>query len=68
MQRFLIYLYLQITLHVLGGFSAHHQEHITVDTASCVVKPLLLLAAIVDEMKMRSIPSTIAVSVLVNNT
>jgi hypothetical protein len=27
MQRFLIYLFLQIALHVTGGFFAHHQEH-----------------------------------------
>jgi len=25
------------TLHVSGGFSAHHQEHITVHTASGIV-------------------------------
>jgi len=30
MQRFSIYLF----LHVSGGFYAHHQEHITVHTAS----------------------------------
>jgi len=34
MQRFLIYLFFTDALHVSGGSSAHHQEHITVHTAS----------------------------------
>jgi hypothetical protein len=38
-------------VHVYGGFSAHHQEHIAVHTASGIVKPILLTAAIVDETK-----------------
>jgi len=33
MQSFLIYLF----LHVSGGSSTHHQEHITVHTASGIV-------------------------------
>jgi len=37
MQHSLIYLFLQRSLHVSGGFSAHHQEHITVHTASGIV-------------------------------
>jgi hypothetical protein len=48
------------TLHVSGGFSAHHQEHKSVHTASDIVKPILLPAAIVDEMERSSISSTIA--------
>jgi len=32
-------------------FSANHQEHITVHTASGIVKPILLLAATVEEME-----------------
>jgi len=32
-------------LHVSGGSSAHHQEHITVYRASGIVKPILLLGA-----------------------
>jgi hypothetical protein len=40
-------------LHVSGGSSAHHQEHITIHTASGIVKPIVLLAAIVDEMEFR---------------
>jgi hypothetical protein len=49
----LIYLFLYIALHVSGGSSAHHQEHKTVDAASGIVKPILLPAAIVDEMELR---------------
>jgi hypothetical protein len=41
-----------MALHVSGGSSAHHQEHKTVHTASGIVKPILLLAAIADEMKL----------------
>jgi len=50
---FSIYLFLWIALHVSGGSSAHHQEHKTVNTASAsgIVKPMLLPAAIVDEME-----------------
>ena len=36
---------------VSGGSSAHHQEHKNVHTASGIVKPILLPAAIVDEME-----------------
>jgi hypothetical protein len=28
MQRYTVYLYLETALHVLGGISTHHQEHI----------------------------------------
>jgi len=38
-------------LYVSGGSSAHHQEHKVVHTASGIVKPILLPAAIMDEMK-----------------
>jgi hypothetical protein len=38
--------------HVSGSFSTHHQEHRTVHTTSGIVKPILLPAAIVDEMKL----------------
>jgi len=47
-------------LHVSGGSSAHHQEHETVHTASGIVKTILLSAAIVEKMELRSISSTIA--------
>ena len=55
MQRFLDLLISIIAEHVSGGFSTHHQEHRTVHTASGIVKPILLHAAIVDEMELRSI-------------
>jgi hypothetical protein len=44
-------------LHVSGGSSTHHQEHKTVRTASGIVKPILLPAAVVDEMKLLRVPS-----------
>jgi len=59
---FSIYLFLWIALHVSGGSSAHHQEHKTVHTASGIVKPILLLATIMDEMERSSISSTIVAS------
>jgi hypothetical protein len=51
---FSVYLLLQIALHVSGGFSAHHQEHKTVHTASGIVKPILLPVALVDEIEADS--------------
>jgi hypothetical protein len=39
-------------LHVSYGFSAHHQEHTTVHTVSGIAKPILLLAATVEEMEL----------------
>jgi hypothetical protein len=39
-------------LHVSGGISTHHQEHTTVFTVSGIVKPLLLPAAIVEELEL----------------
>jgi hypothetical protein len=47
---FSICLFLQIPLYVSGGFSAHHQEQKPVHTASGIIKPILLPAAIVDAM------------------
>jgi hypothetical protein len=38
-------------LHVSGGYSAHHQEHITVHTAPNIVNQILLLTATVEEME-----------------
>jgi hypothetical protein len=34
--------------------STHHQEHKTVHTASGIVKPILLLAAVVVELELSS--------------
>jgi hypothetical protein len=43
MQRYTVYLYLETTLHVLGGTSTHHQEHIQLYLQHLVfVTPLLL--------------------------
>jgi hypothetical protein len=46
MQHFLNLFIFTHALHVSGGFSAHHQEHKTVQAASGNVKPILLPAAI----------------------
>ena len=49
---FSIYLFLWVALHVSGGSSAHHQEYKTVHIALGIVKPILLPAAVVDEMEL----------------
>jgi hypothetical protein len=60
MQRFLD-LFISINCSAfLGGSSAHHQEHKTVHTASGIVKPILLPAAVVDEVELSFISSIIA--------
>jgi hypothetical protein len=52
MQRYTVYLYLETALHVLGGTSTHHQECIQLYLHHLVfVTPLLLSAAIVEELK-----------------
>jgi hypothetical protein len=52
MQRYIIYLYLEIALHVSGGTSTHHQERIHLYLQHLVfVTPLLLSAAIVEELE-----------------
>jgi hypothetical protein len=51
-QRYTIYLYLETSLHVLGGTSIHHQERIQLYLQHLVfVTPLLLSAAIVGELE-----------------
>jgi len=53
--------YFHKLLHMFQvGFSAHHHEHKNVHTASGIVKPIMLPAAIVDEMELHSISSTTA--------
>jgi hypothetical protein len=53
MQRYTVYLYLEIALHVSGGTSTHHQEHIQLYLQHLVfVTPLLLPAAIVEESEL----------------
>jgi hypothetical protein len=53
MQRYTIYLYLETALHVSGGTSTHHQERIQLYLQHLVfVSPLLLSAAIVEELEL----------------
>jgi hypothetical protein len=53
MQRYTVYLYLETALHVSGGISTHHQEHIQLYLQNLVfvTTPLLLSAAIVEELE-----------------
>jgi hypothetical protein len=53
MQRYTVYLYLQTALHVSGGTSTHHQERIQLYLQHLAfVTPLLLSAAIVEELEL----------------
>jgi hypothetical protein len=53
MQRYTVYLYLEIALHVSGDTSTHHQERIQLYLQHLVfVTPLLLSAAIVEELEL----------------
>jgi hypothetical protein len=53
MQRYTVYLYLETVLHVSGGTSTHHQECIQLYLQHLVlVTPLLLSAAIVEELEL----------------
>jgi len=53
MQRYTVYLYLETALHVSGGTSTHNQERIQLYLQHLVfVTPLLLSAAIVEELKL----------------
>jgi hypothetical protein len=52
MKRYTVYLYLEITIHVSGGTSTHHQERIQLYLQHLVfVTPLLLSAAIVEGLE-----------------
>jgi hypothetical protein len=52
MQRYTVYLYLETALHVSGGTFTHHQERIQLYLQHLVlVTPLLLSAAIVEELE-----------------
>jgi hypothetical protein len=52
MQRYTAYLYLETALHVSGGSFTHHQERIQLYLQHLVfVTPLLLSAAIVEELE-----------------
>jgi hypothetical protein len=53
MQRYTVYLNLETALHVSGGTSPHHQERIQLYLQHLVfVTPLLLSAAIVEELEL----------------
>jgi hypothetical protein len=53
MQRYTVYLYLETALHVSGGTSTHHPERIQLYLQHLVfVTPLLLSAAIVEELEL----------------
>ena len=53
MQRYTVYLYLETALHVSCGISTHHQERIQLYLQHLVfVTPLLLSAAIVEELEL----------------
>jgi hypothetical protein len=53
MQRYTVYLYLKTALHASGGTSTHHQERIQLYLQHVVfVTPLLLSAAIVEELEL----------------
>jgi hypothetical protein len=53
MQRHTVYLYLKTALHVSGDIFTHHQERIQLYLQHLVfVTPLLLSAAIVEELEL----------------
>jgi hypothetical protein len=53
MQRYTFYLYLEIALHVSSGTTTHHQKRIQLYLQHLVfVTPLLLSAAIVEELEL----------------
>jgi hypothetical protein len=54
MQRYTVYLYLETAVHVTGGISTHHQERIQLYLQHLVfvTTPLLLSAAIVEELEL----------------
>jgi hypothetical protein len=53
MQRYTVYLYVETALRVPGGTSTHHQERIQLYLQHLVfVTPLLLFAAIVEELEL----------------
>jgi hypothetical protein len=53
MQRYTVYLHLETALHVSGGTFTNHQESIQLYLQHLVfVTPLLLSAAIVEELEL----------------
>jgi hypothetical protein len=56
MQRYTIYLYLETALHVSAGTFTHHQKRIQLYPQYLIfVTPLLLSAAIVEELEPVSV-------------
>jgi hypothetical protein len=54
MQLYTVHFYMETALHVLGGTSTHHQESTQLYLQHLVsVTPLLLSAAIVEEMELQ---------------
>jgi hypothetical protein len=53
MQLYTVYLYLETALHISGGISTRHQEHIQLYLQHLVfvTTPLVLSAAIVEELE-----------------
>jgi hypothetical protein len=52
-QRYTVYLYLETALYVSGGTPTYHQEHMQLYLQHLVfVTPLLLSAAIVEELEL----------------
>jgi hypothetical protein len=61
MRRYTVYLYLETALRVSGGTTTHHQERKQLFLQHLVfVTPLLLPAATVEELELRSNFSTVA--------
>jgi len=53
MQRYTVYLYLEIALHILGGTFTNHQERIQLYLQHLAFgTPLLLSAAVVEELEL----------------
>jgi hypothetical protein len=53
MQRYTIYSYLETVLHISAGTSTHHRERIQLCLQYLIfVAPLLLSAAIVEELEL----------------
>ena len=53
MQSYTVYLSLETAVHVSGGISTHHQEHTQLYLQHlALVKPLLLPAAIMEDLEL----------------
>jgi hypothetical protein len=70
MQRYTVYLYLETALHVSSGTSTHHQKRTQLYLQHLVfVTPLLLPAAIVEELELQLLWFTVKrMSIIVRGT